>query len=59
VWLIIVNDRPAKAFTVKREAREWLEQNVGWSICHIWRMPDGKHPIFAPQKIGFKEFMES
>lgn len=59
VWLIIVNDKPTKAFTVKHEAKTWLEENTGWNIYRIWKLPDGKYPLFAPKELTRAEFMAS
>lgn len=58
VWMIMVNGKPTKAFTVKHEARTWLEGSKGWNIYSIFRMPDGQYPLFAVTELTYKGFMD-
>ncbi len=61
VWVVLVNGKPHKAYTVKHECRSALEglQGTGWNILTVWKLPDGQYPLFAPKKMTIKEFMES
>lgn len=44
VWLVILNTRPLRAFTVKHECKSYLERE--WPKCptnlRVWRFRDGE-----------------
>lgn len=43
VYVVTLNDKPRKAFTVKHECRTWLKSNYPRAPGNltIWRLPDG------------------
>jgi hypothetical protein len=57
VWVAVVNGKPTKAFTVKHELRSFLRELTGWNIVTIWKLPDGKHPLFAPKELTVREVL--
>ena len=56
-YVLIKNGIPWKTFTVKSECQEFLRQPRGWNIINVWKMPDGKYPLFVAHEINIMDFL--